>query len=130
MKRVTGIGGIFFRSKDPQATSAWYQKHLGVPAGDDGQTLFRWRDDERPERRGMTVWAPFDTDTDYFGKSGQQCMINYCVDDLDALLEVLQREGVEIVSPREEHAYGKFAWIVDPDGNRIELWEPPQGECT
>jgi predicted enzyme related to lactoylglutathione lyase len=128
MKRVTGIGGVFFRSKDPTATNAWYKERLGVPVGDDGQTMFRWRDDEQPERRGMTVWAAFEPDTDYFGKPSQQWMINYRVENLDALLEELQREGVEIVSHREEAEYGKFAWIVDPDGNRIELWEPPQSD--
>ncbi len=131
MKRVTGIGGVFFRAKDPTATGAWYKEHLGVPTGEDGQTLFRWRDDEQPERRGMTVWAAFDADTEYFGNPAQQSMINYRVENLDALLEELQREGVEIVPQREEYDFGKFAWIVDPDGNRIELWEPPQSDaCT
>jgi predicted enzyme related to lactoylglutathione lyase len=125
MKRATGIGGVFFRSKDPTATNAWYKEHLGVPVGDDGQTSFWWRDDEQPQRRGMTVWAPFEADTDYFGKPSQQWMINYRVENLDALLEELQREGVEIVPERAEYEFGKFAWIVDPDGNRIELWEPP-----
>jgi predicted enzyme related to lactoylglutathione lyase len=128
VKRVTGIGGVFFRSKDPTATNAWYKEHLGVPVGEDGNTSFSWRDDEQPQRRGMTVWAPFAADTDYFGNPSQQCMINYCVENLDALLEELQREGVEIVRQREESEYGKFAWIVDPDGNRVELWEPPPSD--
>jgi catechol 2,3-dioxygenase-like lactoylglutathione lyase family enzyme len=128
MKRVTGIGGVFFRSKDPTATNAWYKEHLGVPVGEHGHASFRWRDDEQPQRRGITAWAAFEADTDYFGTSGQQWMVNYCVEDLDALLVELGREGVEIGPRREEHAYGKFAWIVDPDGNRIELWEPPQSD--
>ena len=127
MKRVTGIGGVFFRSKDPAATALWYMEHLGVQVGDGGHGMFLWRDEEEPQRRGMTTWAAFEANTDYFGKSGQQWMINYCVENLDALLDELQREGVEIAS-REEHEYGKFAWIDDPDGNRVELWEPPRGD--
>lgn len=126
MKRVTGIGGIFFRSKDPAASKTWYRDRLGIPVGEDGHAMFLWRENDEPGRTGATIWAPFEADTDYFGESGQQLMVNYRVDDLDALLGQLQREGVEIVSHREEHDFGKFAWIVDPDGNRVELWEPPR----
>jgi catechol 2,3-dioxygenase-like lactoylglutathione lyase family enzyme len=126
MKRVTGIGGVFFRAKDPAASQAWYRDRLGLPVGEDGNALFRWRESDEPNRSGTTVWAAFEADTDYFGESGQPWMINYRVDDLDALCEQLRREGVEIVSQSEEHEYGKFAWIVDPDGNRVELWEPPR----
>ena len=126
MKRVTGIGGVFFRSKDPAASNAWYRDRLGLPVGEDGSTMFSWRESDAPDRPGATVWATFEEGTNYFGTSGQQWMINYRVDDLDGLLEQLKREGVEIVPHREEHAYGKFAWIVDPDGNRSELWEPPR----
>jgi predicted enzyme related to lactoylglutathione lyase len=126
MKRVTGIGGIFFRSKDPTALNAWYKDRLGLPVGEDGQTVFSWRDSDDPQRLGMTVWSAFDSDTEYFGRPEQQWMVNYRVDNLDALLGELQREGVEIVPHREEAEYGKFAWVVDPEGNRIELWEPPR----
>lgn len=97
-----------------------------MPVGDDGQTSFSWRDAGDPSRLGMTVWAAFEAGTEYFGTSGQRWMINYCVEDLDALLEELRQEGVEIVPQREEYDFGKFAWIVDPDGNRVELWEPPK----
>jgi catechol 2,3-dioxygenase-like lactoylglutathione lyase family enzyme len=125
MKRVTGIGGVFFRAGDPSATTAWYKEKLGLPGGDDdGPTMFPWREADEPHREGLTVWTPFEADTEYFGKPTQQFMINYRVENLDALLEALQSEGVEIVPHREDHAYGKFAWIVDPDGNRVELWEP------
>lgn len=128
MKRVTGIGGVFFRSKDPPTMNAWYKKHLGLPVGDDGSTTFRWREADEPHRPGVTAWAAFEAGTEYFGKPTQQWMVNYRVDDLDALLEGLQHAGVEIVPHREEYVYGKFAWIVDPDGNRVELWEPPREE--
>lgn len=130
MKRVTGIGGVFFRSKDPAAINAWYKEHLGVPVGEHGYTTFPWREVDEPHRPGLTTWGTFDDDTEYFGKPTQQWMINYRVDNLDALLEELQRAGVEIVPHREEADYGKFAWIVDPDGNRVELWEPPHEEKT
>jgi predicted enzyme related to lactoylglutathione lyase len=129
MKRVTGIGGVFFRSKDPAASKAWYRDRLGVPVSEDGHAMFEWRESDEPDRPGATVWAPFEADTDYFGESGQQWMVNYRVDDLAALLGQLQREGVEIVSRSEEQDFGKFAWIVDPDGNRIELWEPPRDKA-
>ena len=124
MKRVTGIGGVFFKSKDPSAINAWYREKLGVPVGDDGYTTFAWREADEPHRPGLTAWSTFEAGSEYFGNPAQQWMINYRVENLDALLEELQRAGVEIVS-REEHDYGKFAWIVDPEGNRVELWEPP-----
>ena len=130
MKRVTGIGGVFFRSKDPSAISAWYKEHLGVPVGDEGYATFPWREADEPHRPGLTTWTAFEAGTDHFGKPTQQWMVNYRVDDLDALLEELQRAGVEIVPHREEYEFGKFAWIVDPDGNRVELWEPPNDEPT
>jgi len=117
MERVTGIGGIFFRCKDPAATRAWYEKHLGLNVDDYG-TSFEWGG------RGFTAWSPFKDDTDYFGPSGQQFMVNYRVADMDALLAVLREEGVEVVADPQVLEFGKFAHIVDPDGHRIELWEP------
>jgi len=129
MKRVTGIGGIFFKGKDQKKLSEWYAKHLGLKEDAEGQgVLLRWRDVENPERVGMTVWSVFKEDTKYFEPSHAPFMINYRVDDLDALLEALRAEGVQIDPKRENYDYGKFAWIIDPEGNRIELWEPPKNE--
>ncbi len=122
MARVTGIGGVFFRARDPKALTAWYAKHLGVPVGEWG-TTFLWTD-EIPATTGSTAWSLFPQDTKYFGPGQQACMINYRVDDLDALLAQLTAAGVTIDPKRESAEYGHFAWIVDPEGNRIELWQP------
>jgi predicted enzyme related to lactoylglutathione lyase len=130
MKRVTGIGGVFFSSKDPTAISTWYKEKLGVPVGEHGYASFAWREADEPHRAGLTTWAASEIGNEHFGKPTQQWMINYRVENLDALLEELQRAGVEIVPHRENHEYGKFAWIVDPDGNRVELWEPPSEEAS
>src|SRR4051794_37257492 len=124
IKRVTGIGGIFFKTDDPEKTQAWYEKHLGIAPSPDGGVMFKWRHADE-ERAGVTVWAPFPRDTKYFDPGGAPFMINYRVDNLDALLEALQAEGVWIDPKRDDSEYGRFAWIRDPDGNRIELWEPP-----
>jgi predicted enzyme related to lactoylglutathione lyase len=127
MERVTGIGGVFFKSPDPERLFAWYEKHLGLkrdPGSGGASVMFRWRDDQEGE--GMTVWSIFPEDTTYFQPSQASFMFNYRVADMDALLAVLQEEGVEIDPKREDAPYGRFAWIVDPDGNRIELWEPPK----
>lgn len=123
MKRVTGLGGVFFRCKDPEKMKAWYKRHLGIDAGAYGYS-FRWRDGEKNDQSGFTLWSPFKEDTTYFGPGPQTWMMNYRVDDLDALIAVLKEEGVELAGEPEQHEYGKFAWIVDPEGNKIELWEP------
>jgi predicted enzyme related to lactoylglutathione lyase len=127
MARVTGIGGIFLRARDPKTLSAWYAKNLGITISDYGGATFLWSD-EVPATTGSTTWSLFPEDTPYFGKGGekgqQQAMVNYRVDDLDALLAQLATEGVTIDPKREEADYGKFAWIVDPEGNRVELWQP------
>jgi predicted enzyme related to lactoylglutathione lyase len=128
MKRVTGIGGIFFKADQPEALRAWYQRHLGIPIEDYGGAAFRWRDDGDPDRRGMTVWAVFARESPYFDPSTAPFMINYRVDDLDAVLEQLRAEGVTIDPNREDSKEGRFAWVIDPEGNRIELWEPPRSE--
>lgn len=122
MARVTGIGGIFIRARDPQALGDWYRRHLGVPYN-DGFARFAWRDDA--DGGGETIWAPFDLDSQYVGAKTQQAMINFRVDELDLLLADLTAAGVEIVPERSEDENGRFAWIRDPEGNRIELWEPP-----
>jgi predicted enzyme related to lactoylglutathione lyase len=125
MQRVTGIGGVFFKSKDPERLYVWYEKHLGLkrdPATGGSAVLFRWSEDSD----GVTVWSIMPDSTTYFAPSQAGFMINFRVADLDALLELLRQEGVEIDPKRENADYGRFAWIMDPDGNRIELWEPPK----
>ena len=123
MARVTGIGGIFLRSSDPKALAAWYAEHLGVKLNDWGGASFDWTD-EVPATTGTTAWSIFPADTNYFGSASQQSMVNYRVDDLDALLAQLAAAGVSIDPNRMNESYGKFAWITDPDGNRLELWQP------
>lgn len=119
--RVTGIGGVFFRASDTAALQRWYVEHLGLPESGDGYVAF---DCSASGEHGTTVWSPFERNSEYFGRLDQQSMVNYRVDDLDALLEKLQAAGVEIDPKRENHEFGRFAWIVDPEGNRVELWEP------
>ena len=130
MKRVTGIGGIFFKAHDPQQMMAWYRKHLGIPASSDEEethAMFEWRASDDPECQGSTIWSLFPQDTRYFEPSASPFMINYRVADLDGLLEQLRAEGVSVTDQIDEYEYGRFAWITDPEGNRIELWEPPSG---
>ena len=126
MKRVTGLGGVFFQADDPEKLYQWYEKHLGIQREPHGQgAMMHWRENENPERRGATVWALFEKRTPYFEPSRAPFMLNYRVDDLDALLEALRAEGVTI-DKHEDSDYGRFAWIMDPEGNKIELWEPPK----
>ncbi len=121
--RVRGIGGVFFRSKDSEATRNWYAKHLGLGVDAYGSN-FAWRYADNPEQFGYTQWSPFKQETDYFGSSDQQFMINYRVHDLEALVKTLRAEGVEIVDEVVTEAYGKFVHVIDNDGRRVELWEP------
>ncbi len=121
---VTGIGGIFFRSANPKVLKKWYDEHLGLHAGDYG-TFFEWREGSDSSRKGYTVWAPFHEKTTYFPKA---LMINYRVNDLALLLEQLKTEGIEAVDTIEHTSYGDFAHIMDPEGNKIELWEPKDEE--
>jgi predicted enzyme related to lactoylglutathione lyase len=127
MARVTGIGGIFLRARDPKALAAWYTQHLGIQLTEYGSATLLWTD-EIPATTGMTTWCLFPADTKYFGPGSnegtQQAMVNYRVDDLDALLTQLAAAGVPIDPNREDADYGRFAWITDPEGNRIELWQP------
>ena len=124
MARVTGIGGVFLKSKGSGAAlAAWYQKHLGMSLEDFGGAILRWPDD-RAEDRGLTVWHTANSDSKWFSPSDSSFMINYRVDDLGALLEQLRAGGVEALQGPESHENGKFAWIMDPDGNKVELWEP------
>jgi len=120
-KRVTGIGGLFFKTKDPQASKDWYKKHLGFNTDDYGCT-FWWKNKDGSDC--STQWSPFKEDTTYFNPSSKDFMFNYRVADLEELLKILREEGVTIVGDMETYSYGKFAWILDNDGNKIELWEP------
>ncbi|HEV7395879.1 MAG TPA: VOC family protein [Pyrinomonadaceae bacterium] len=125
MKRVTGIGGIFFKSQNAEQLREWYREHLGIEAKGDWGYSFEWREAEQPEKKGTTVWSVFAGHTKYFDPSNASFMINYRVEDLHALLDALKAEGVEVDPKVDESEYGKFAWVMDPDGNRIELWQPP-----
>ncbi len=128
MKRVTGIGGIFFKSKDPKALGAWYKKHLGIEVEEWGGFAFQWKTPSNPEGTGTTTWSPFSAETNYFAPSSASFMVNYRVEDLHALLALLRAEGVEVQDRVEESEYGKFGWVMDPEGNKIELWQPPAGQ--
>jgi len=123
--RVTGLGGVFFRSDDPKKLMGWYRKHLGIKAGAFGGWAFQWREKRRSERIGYTVFSPFTKDSPYFDPSEKPFMFNFRVADLHALIAQLRREGIHVLDDVQELPYGKFGWIIDPDGNKIELWEPP-----
>lgn len=127
-ERVTGIGGVFFKARDPKALSVWYREKLGVSVRESGEwSVFEWREREDPERVGTTVWALFRSDSNYFEPSQAALMINYRVRDLDRMLAQLRALGVGVESRVAEEFNGKFAWLVDPEGNKIELWEPKAG---
>lgn len=124
MARVTGIGGVFFKSRgDNKALAAWYEKHLGMTPESFGAVIFRWPDG-KGEDDGVTVWHVAAKDSKWFSPSDSSFMINYRVDDLLALLAQLREDGIEIVGGPDTDDNGKFAWIMDPDGNKVELWEP------
>ena len=123
MKKVTGIGGIFFKCKDPNKMKEWYSKNLGLQTDKYG-TTFEWRQGADSSKKGFTQWSPFNETTKYFEPSEKDFMINYRVEDLEALVEQLKKDGVNIVDKIESFEYGKFVHIVDPEGNKIELWEP------
>lgn len=123
MKKVTGIGGIFFKCKDPKKMNEWYKTHLGFNTTDYG-TTFEWRQGDDTTNTGLTQWSPFAETTKYFEPSTKDFMINYRVDNLDALVEQLKNEGVTILDNIEDSEYGKFVHILDAEGNKIQLWEP------
>lgn len=124
MAKVTGLGGVFLRARDPKALMAWYATHLGVTPSGFGGVNFVWNECAQPEGDGMTVMSFFPLDTPYFGPARQPVMINFRVDDLDQMLAQLRDAGVSVDPKREDHDYGRFAWIYDNEGNRIELWQP------
>ena len=121
MKRVTGLGGFFFKSTDPDASKEWYKTHLGLNTDDYGCT-FKWKDENGND--GTTQWSPFKSDTDYFEPSEKEFMMNFRVENLVELKKLLEQEGVQITGDIQEYDYGKFLWIMDNDGNKLELWEP------
>lgn len=125
--KVTGLGGAFFRSADAPALLRWYREHLGIAFQDGPWHVFQWREREDPQRPGSTVLALFEHDTTYFGPDNPAFMLNFRVDDLDALITRLRAEGVSVAEERHEDDNGRFAWITDPEGHRIELWEPAAG---
>jgi len=123
MKKVTGLGGVFFKCADTKKMKDWYAKNLGIEPGPQGAG-FAWRDNDEPEKKGFTAWATFPENTKYFDPSKKEFMINYRVENLEALVEELKKEGVTITDEIAKYDYGKFVHILDPEGNAIELWEP------
>jgi predicted enzyme related to lactoylglutathione lyase len=120
MKRVVGIGGVFIKARDPEALRAWYQRHLGIDVQDWGGTAFPWN---KPD--GVTVWSIFPDTSEYFAPSRAAFMVNYVVEDLHAVLEALRAEGCDVDPKVEASEFGAFGWVMDPEGNRVELWQPP-----
>lgn len=123
MKKVTGVGGIFFKTDDPQKTRDWYAKHLGFNTNEYG-AMFEFREGDQPDKKAHLQWSPFKSSTDYFAPSKKEFMINFRVDNLELLAEELRKEGVTICDEIAVYDYGKFLHIMDNDGNKIELWEP------
>jgi len=128
MERVTGIGGIFFKARDPNALQAWYKEHLGIDVQEWGGTAFTWSDAEGKPAGGMTVWSIAPADSENFAPSAAPFMVNYRVADLHSLLAALREEGCEVLEKVDESEFGKFGWVIDPEGNKVELWEPPKGQ--
>lgn len=127
MKKVTGLGGIFFKCNDLKKINEWYADNLGLKTGPYGAN-FEWRDVEQPGQKGLTVWSAFPKDTEYFRPSVKEFMINYRVENLEALVAQLKQDGVKIVDQIAEYDYGKFVHVLDPEDNIIELWEPKDAE--
>jgi predicted enzyme related to lactoylglutathione lyase len=127
MGKVTGIGGVFIKAKDAKALAAWYEKHLGIAFGENSYISFQWINENNPAVPGSTVFSFFKEDSKYFDPSSSPFMINFRVKDLGLLMEKLKQEGVPMVGEMMEESYGKFGWIMDPEGNKIELWEPVDG---
>jgi predicted enzyme related to lactoylglutathione lyase len=128
MKRVTGIGGIFFKAKDAPTLRAWYKQHLGIDVQDWGGTAFTWTDSDGNPTGGMTVWTVFPEASKQFAPSSAPFMVNYRVDDLHALIAALKAEGCNVLDKVDDSEYGKFGWVIDPEGNKVELWQPPEGQ--
>ncbi len=128
MKRVTGIGGIFFHAQDPAALRAWYQRHLGLDVQPWGGAAFSWTDADGQPTGGTTIWSVASGDSGQFAPGKAAFMVNYRVDDLDALLQALRDEGCTVLDKAPDSEYGQFGWVIDPEGNKVELWQPPEGQ--
>jgi predicted enzyme related to lactoylglutathione lyase len=128
MKRVTGIGGIFFKAKDPVALRAWYKTHLGIDVQEWGGAAFTWADADGKPTAGTTIWNVSGADGDHYAPSTSSFMINYRVADVASLMQALRDEGCNVVGKTEDSEYGKFGWVIDPEGNKVELWQPPDGQ--
>ena len=127
MKRVTGIGGIFFKAKDAPALQDWYRRHLGIDVQPWGGAAFTWTDGEGKPVAGTTAWSIGPAESDPFAPGTAPFMVNYRVDDLHALVQVLREEGCNVLDKIDDSEYGTFAWVIDPEGNKVELWQPPAG---
>jgi predicted enzyme related to lactoylglutathione lyase len=128
MKRVTGIGGVFFQAKDPATLRTWYKTHLGIDVQSWGGAAFAWVDADGKPVNGTTAWSIGTADGSGYGPAKSPFMINYRVDDLAALLQALRAEGCDVLDKTDDSEYGKFGWVVDPEGNKVELWQPPPGQ--
>ena len=128
MKRVTGIGGIFFHATNPAALQAWYKQHLGIDVQEWGGATFTWADASGNPTTGTTVWLIGAAGNDHFAPSKASFMINYRVENLAALLQALRDEGCQVLEKTDDSEYGKFGWVIDPEGNKVELWQPPAGQ--
>jgi predicted enzyme related to lactoylglutathione lyase len=128
VKRVTGIGGIFFKARAPVALRAWYKDHLGIDVQDWGGAAFTWTDADGRPFAGTTIWSVSADGSDSYAPSTSSFMVNYRVADLRALLTVLRAEGCNVLDKVEESDFGRFGWVLDPEGNKVELWEPPEGQ--
>ena len=128
MKRVTGIGGVFFHATDPAALGAWYKKHLGIDVQEWGGAAFTWADDAGNPTKGTTIWSVGPAGGNQFAPSKATFMINYRVADLAGLLQALRKEGCNVLEKTDDSEYGKFGWVIDPEGNKVELWQPPEGQ--
>lgn len=128
MQRVTGIGGIFFQARDPKALRAWYRRHLGIDVQDWGGAVFRWADADGRPTGGMTVWSISTAERQPYAPGTASFMVNYRVADLAALLAALREEGCEVLDEVQHSEDGRFGWVLDPEGNKVELWQPPPGD--
>ena len=128
MKRVTGIGGVLFNAKDPAALRAWYKQHLGIDVQEWGGAAFSWTDSAGNPTRGTTIWSIGSAEDNTFAPSTSPFMVNYRVEDLASLLQALRDEGCHVLEQTDDSEYGKFGWVIDPEGNKVELWQPPSGQ--